>query len=184
MKHLTTNEVFQFIDDAFANGEKSRLIAHLEVCETCRREVERCHRLERTVREMPTARPAEGFTTRVLNRVIPDQKKSWVTRLINNLGNIIAMALVLTVIWYALSSTSTPKDKVNPSASSRIYSTYVDYYVKVRDFASAELGKLIGDPKKEPLASVDRTVTLTLISILILVGVDRLVGRRIVKVRS
>ncbi|MCX6134022.1 MAG: zf-HC2 domain-containing protein [Ignavibacteriales bacterium] len=39
MNHLTTSEIFQIVDETLANGARTRIVAHLEVCPRCRQEV-------------------------------------------------------------------------------------------------------------------------------------------------
>jgi hypothetical protein len=183
MNHLTTKQILQIVDGTIANGEKSKLIVHLEACDRCRQEIQFHRSLSQSVRELPLARPSKGFTARIVGKIAPETKKSWISKIVDNLGNILAMGLVLSVVWYTVNMTPTSKSPVEPSGISKALTVYVEYYAKARDAASKEITKIIGEPKKEQTPKTADVATLTLISLLILVAIDRFVVRRVIKIR-
>jgi hypothetical protein len=182
MSHLTTTEILQIVDGTIAIGEKTRLIGHMDSCPICRRELQFHRMLGQAAREAPLAKPSRGFTASVVKRVAPAAKRSWMSSVVNNLGNFIAMALVLSVVWFAVNSTALRKQPVEPSGISKVFALYVEYYAKAREAASKQVVKVVGEPKKEQNSKSPDVAMLTLISLLILVGIDRFVVRRVIKI--
>ena len=183
MNHLTTNEVFQLVDEMLANGARSKILAHLEVCPQCRQEVEFQRKLLRAAKSAPLVRPSADLRARVLNAVTPLSKKSLLSKIVNNLGSILAMGIVLTVVWYAGSTTTPSAGSRQPSILSEAVKTYVDYYARARDFISKKQVQLVGEAPKNTSSQNDNALYLTFVSIIILVAVDRFVVRRLIRIR-
>lgn len=183
MNHLTTREIFQIVDGTIANGERTKLMVHLEACHRCQHEVQIHRSVGQAVSDAQLVRPSDGFAARVVARIAPEAKKTWISRVVDNLGNILAMGLVLSVVWYAVNSASAGKVPAEPSGFSKTLALYVEYYGKARDAASKQITRVVGEPRKEPAPMTSDVVTLTLISLLILVGIDRFVVRRVIKIR-
>ena len=184
MSHLTTSEVFQVVDETLANGARAIIVAHLEICPQCRQEVEFQRKLLRVAKSAPLARPSADFRARVLNTVMPQSKKSLLSKIVNNLGSILAMGMVLTVVWYAGSQTSPSGGTQKPSILSEAVKTYVDYYARARDFVAKKQVQLVGEPVKNTQPVNGNVVYLTIASIIILAAVDRFVVRRFMKIPS
>ncbi|MGA3246127.1 MAG: hypothetical protein ABSE41_16035 [Bacteroidota bacterium] len=183
MNHLTTNEVFQLVDETLANGARTKILAHLEVCSQCRQEVEFQRKLLRAAKSAPLVRPSADLRARVLNAVTPLSKKSLLSRIVNNLGSILAMGIVLTIVWYAGSTTNPSAGSQQPSILSEAVKTYVDYYARARDFISKKQVQLVGEAPKNTSPQSDNVLYLTFVSIIILVAVDRFVVRRFMRIR-
>jgi hypothetical protein len=184
MNHLTGDEVLQVIDGSMLNGEKTRILAHLETCPRCRREVEFSRNLERAARSAPLSKPSRDFTARVMGRVAPQPRRSVATWFINNLANILAMALVLTVVWYAVTMKKDTSPYAGPTVISNALSVYSEYYAKARNLFPADRIMAIQKPVADQSAETNKVVLFTVISILILAGVDRLVVRRVTRFRG
>lgn len=184
MNHLTANEVLQVIDGSMTNGEKTRILVHLESCPRCRKEVEFSRNLERAARSAPLSKPSRDFTARVMGRVVPQSKQSIATWFINNLASILAMALVLTVVWYAVTAKGQAGPDRTPSVISNALTIYSEYYAKMRSYFPADRIKAIQKPAGEQSAETNKVVLFTAISILILVAADRLVVRRVIRPHS
>ena len=184
MNHLTTNEVLQFVDGAIANGVRTKLMEHLEVCPRCRAEVEFQRNLLRAAKAAPLARPSREFTASVLDAVSHQTKKTWSTTIVNNLGRVLAMAMVLSVVWYVLNAPRPAQNSTPQSVLSTIVHTYVDYYAQAQNFVSNQKVRIIGEPTAKEGTGTDHVIILTVISILILVVVDRFVVRRVIKIRA
>jgi hypothetical protein len=136
------------------------------------------------MKQMPLVKPSERFTAGVVALVAPKAKKSWGTILINNLASILAMMLVLTVVWYAVTMAPSAPNTTQPSAMSKAFGVYAEYYAKSRDAISKGVTVLVGEPRKErPAKNVD-VGTLTVISLVILVALDRFVMRRVIRIRT
>jgi hypothetical protein len=183
MNHLTTKETLQIVDGTIANGERTKLMLHLEACQRCRQEVQFHRSLGQAAKDVPLAIPSNGFTARIVSRIAPEAKKSLMSRIVDNLGNILAMGLVLSVVWYAVMSVPTSKGSTEPSGISKAFAVYVEYYAKARDLTSKELVRIVGEAKKDQTSKTADVTTLTLISLLILVGIDRFVVRRVIRIR-
>ena len=94
------------------------------------------------------------------------------------------MGMVLTVVWYAGSKTSSSEGSKQPSILSQAVKTYVDYYARARDFVAKKQVQLVGEAVKNPPPGNDNVVLLTVASIIILVAVDRFVVRRFIGIKS
>ena len=181
MNHLTANEVLQVVDGTVMNGERTRILVHLETCPRCRREVEFSKKMERAVRSAPLSKPSREFTSRVMGKIAPQTKKSIGALLIDNLANVLAMALVLTIVWYAVSVKSESGPAKGPTVVSNALSVYSEYYSKVREFLAADRVKAIQRPVSDQSSETNKIVMFTLISIVILVAVDKIVLRRVIR---
>ena len=183
MNHLTTKEIFEIVDGTIANGERTKLMVHLETCQRCRHEVQFHRSLGQAAKDAPLARPSNGFTARIVSRIAPEAKKSLISKIVDNLGNILAMGLVLSVVWFAVMSTPISKSPTEPSGISKALAVYVEYYAKARDVASKQFVRVMGKPDKSQTSTTPDVATLTLISLLILVVIDRFVVRRVIRIR-
>ena len=184
MKHLTAQEVLQIVDGTMSNGEKTKSLLHLESCIQCRQEVEFTRKMERAARSAPLTRPSSEFTVRVMKELMPQSKRSVGTWFINNLANILAMTLVLTVVWFAVSVKSPEGTRKGPSIVSEAFSVYGEYYGKAREFLASPRVKAVQQPLADQSAETGRIVLFTVVSILILVIFDRFIGRKILRLRS
>jgi hypothetical protein len=184
MSHLTTNQILQVVDGTIANGVRTELLSHLEACPRCRREVDFQRKLERVARSAPLVRPSQNFTRDVIALVVPRSKKSWSTKLIDNLSSVLAMGFVLTIVWYAANIPVTPSATTQPSVFSEVIKTYVDYYSSAREFVTKNQPRISAQPAKEHSSNPEEVVLLTVVSVLILVGIDRFVVRRVIKLHT
>jgi hypothetical protein len=183
MSHLTTGEIFEVVDETLANGARTKIVAHLETCSRCRREVELQRRLLRAAKSAPLARPSADLRARVLTAVTPQSKNTVLSKIVNNLGSILAMGIVLTVVWYAGSNMNAGGGNKQPSILSEAVKTYVDYYALAKDFVVKKQVQLVGEGAKNPAPKNESAVYLTIVSIVILVAVDRFVVRKLLKIR-
>ena len=99
MNHLSTTEILQIVDGTIANGARTKLMLHLDSCPKCRAEVEFHRNLVRAAKSAPLERTSRGFTAGVLEIISPSARKSLSSMFVDNLGRILAMGLVLTVVW-------------------------------------------------------------------------------------
>jgi anti-sigma factor RsiW len=183
MSHLTTSEILQITDGTIANGQRTTLVSHLDACPRCRQEVEFQRNLERVARNAPLETPSRDFTSRVIRQVAPHAKKSLVSKIVDSLGNIIAMGLVLTVIWYVVNTSGASGESRQPSMLGQVIKSYADYYSQARDFVAKEQVRLMGPPARERGSNSDNVLMLTALSLVLLVAVDGFVVRRVLKMR-
>ena len=184
MNHLTASEVLQVVDGSIVNGEKTRVFVHLEACPRCRREVEFSRTLERAARSAPLAKPSREFTSRVMGSVTPQSKRSVASWFINNLANILAMALVLTVVWYAVTSKTQGGPDKGPTVVSNAIALYSEYYARLREYLPADRMNVVQKPVGEQSAETNKIILFTAISVLILVALDHIVARKAIRLRN
>jgi hypothetical protein len=158
-------------------------MVHLEGCQRCRQELQFHRSLAQAAKDAPLSKLPNGFTARVVSRIAPEAKKSLLSKIVDNLGNILAMGLVLSVVWFAVMSTPVSKSPAEPSGISKVLAVYSEYYAKASDVASKQLVRVVGEPGKSQTSKGADVATLTLISLLILVMIDRFVFRRVIKIR-
>ena len=183
MNHLTTIEVFQFVDGSLAAEDRERIVTHVDLCSHCRQEIEFERVLVRNARSAPLVRPSIGFREKVLAVAAPPVKKNLLQVILNNLGNILAMAMVLTAVWFASTTTNSSGGTKQPTMFSDAVKTYVDYYAKAKNFVAAKQTQLVGEPAKNPRPQNENVVYLTILSLVILVVVDRFVMRKLKWIR-
>jgi hypothetical protein len=178
MMHLTTKQTLQFVDGTLDYASQAQCTSHLAVCAQCRSEVEFQKTLAKVSRRQPTVQPSRQFVSRVMGKVVPQKRKTWANTILDNLGNVFAMFVVLTVVGYAIANPSlfTPQDpSTQPSVISQ---TIADTYSKiVQSFA---------DRTKDATQTVvststndsSRVISITLITLLFLVVLDQFVLKR------
>ena len=104
MKHLTFTQICQVVDKQMAEEDTVSSLEHISQCEFCRKEVEFQRNLIRGIQKQPLELPSKGFTERILNTIIPQNRKKLIEWLLHNLGNVIAMMSVLVFLWYVYSA--------------------------------------------------------------------------------
>jgi hypothetical protein len=183
MTHLTTKQILQLVDGTLDYASQAQCTSHLAVCEQCRKEVGLQKAISKVAHHQPLIRTSAGFVQTVMRRVVPAHQKSWKTKVVDNLGNIFAMAMVLTVLGYAISSPSLFKMQEEPSQPSVVTQTISDTYAKfVQTFsqrANDATQKLVSSSSTEG----SKIVSMTLISLLILAGLDQFVFKRITGIK-
>lgn len=187
MNHLSNNELQSLIDGAIMNGERSRLMAHLEECDRCRREIEFHRSVTRVARALPPVKPSPHFTERVMTRIAPREQPAWLRWTLNNLGNIFGMIFVLGVLGYFL---TTPKlftfqTSNEPSKLTEALQTYNGLYENAKTFIAGQAEKLKGNPTGVSAATDEtgKIPVMVVSSLLLLVLLDRFVFQRISRVR-
>ena len=184
MNHLTTTEILQVVDGTVANGVRTKVMVHLEMCSQCRGEVQFHRNLVRAAKAAPLVRPSKGLTAAVLDIVAPGTKKSLSSKIVDSLGGILAMALVLSVVWYVLETPASTSTSQQPSLFSSVVSTYVQYYAHAQELIAKQKALIIGESVKDRESSSTHAMVLTFISILLLVAIDRFIVRRMIKIRT
>jgi hypothetical protein len=188
MNHLSNNDIYSLIDGMMLNGERSRVLAHLEGCERCRREIAFHRSATRAVRETPPVKLSSRFTERVMTMIVPRDQAAWLRWTLNNAGNIFGMILVLTVIGYFLTTPTLFTDQ--PSGSSekltQTFQTYQGLYGQAKTFLTDQVNRLKPTPStaSAPTAVSGKILAMIILSLLVLFGLDRFVFQRISRVRT
>lgn len=186
--HLSDHELHSLISETMVNGERAKVIAHLEECERCRREVAFHRSVTRIVRATPPIQPPARFTERVMALVVPREQAAWLRWTLDNLGNIFGMMLVLSMIGYALTKpvVFTSQSTDSPNTLTETFQTYEGWYGQIKAFFADQAGRLKPDPSAASASSTDgRTIiVMIVVSLIVLFGLDRFVFQRISRVRT
>ncbi len=184
MTHLTTKQILQMVDGTLDYAAQAQCTSHLAVCDRCRREMEFEKAVARTAKHQPVVRTSAGFAGAVMLRVVPGLKKSWKTRLVDNLGNIFAMCLVLAILGYAVATPAlfqTPEDttqqSIVPPVVSETYGKIVDSFSRHANEATNQLVSSKGNDSS-------RMISVMILSLLLLAGIDQFVLKRFVGMKT
>ena len=183
MTHLTTKQIMQVIDGTLDYASQTQCTSHLAVCERCRHEIDFQKAIARVSRHQPVITTSAGFAARVMAVIVPAGQKSWKTRLVDNLGNIFAMCLVLAILGYAVSTPAIFQASDQSTQQSIVPQVVSDTYAKIVDSFS----KHANDATKQVVSSSGnnsaKMISLTLISLLVLAGIDQFVLKRFIGMR-
>lgn len=178
MNHLTTKQILEFTDATLDYAAQAQCTSHLAVCARCRREVDLQKLVSKVSRQQPVVTTSSGFVHRVMARIVPQPQKAWKTRVIDNLGNVFAMAMVLAVLGYAVTNPSLFRVQEQSSRQSFIPQSVTDAYAKVVQSFSQRAN----DATKQMVSSTGyenaKIISLTIFSLLILVALDQFVLKR------
>lgn len=175
------SQILHFVDGAADYATQAQCTNHLAVCERCRKEVEIQKNLSKSARKNPYATSLR-FTERVMTRVAPQPGFSWTTKILNNVANVFAMMLVLGVLGYAISSTSSFKLEGSPEFSS-LSKSFTDSYTKLKESVQQRTNDLT--VKVQPVSSSrsQRFVIFALFALITLGVVDRFLLRQLTKTK-
>ncbi len=175
MEHLSFELICRIADRRAELHEEVRAQVHLEQCTRCRREVEIQQSILKASRLTVNTRLSGDFTRKTLAAIMPQKGKKWYEKLLQNMGNIIALALVLGFLGYISSITSGDKTQIffptgddllakSLKALSDISHQFLAYYQSNVAAKSASSG-------------VTNTFVFGLLAIFILAVIDRVVQR-------
>lgn len=178
MTHLTTKQVLQFIDGTLDYASQAQCTNHLAVCDRCRKEIELQKAIAKASRRQSVVRTSSGFVRRIMTSVVPQHEKSWKTRLIDNLGNVFAMAMVLAVLGYAITNPALFKVQDQSSQQSFIPQAVTDTYTKFVQSLSVKADAATQQVVSSTGNESNKIISLTVISLFILVALDQFVLKR------
>jgi len=184
MTHLTTKQILQMVDGTLDYAAQAQCTSHLAVCERCRKEIEFEKAVARTARHQPVARTSAVFAGNVMLRVVPGLKKSWKTRVVDNLGNIFAMCLVLAILGYAVSTPALYQAPDETTQQSFIPPVVSDAYGKIVDTFSRRANEATSQIVNSKSGDSTKMVSLMILSLLLLAGIDQFVVKRFVGMRT
>jgi hypothetical protein len=149
-------------------------LTHWKSCQSCQQEIELQRSIVKISRKAQLVNPSNSFTQSVLDVIIPSQKKRWYEWLLHNMGNVIAMASVLTFLGYIFSITDTSAIqndkpmKVKP----------IIEFLKIIQEGSQQLGSYLTPkfPIQNLGTSHTHTLVFALLAIILLVFIDRIAG--------
>lgn len=174
MKHLSFDIICRISDGDIPQSEMELHLTHLKSCQACQKEVELQRSIVRVSQQVRLVNPSTNFTQNILDVIIPSRKKRWYEWLLNNMGNVIAMALALTFLGYIFSITDTGAFKNDNLTKIKP----VIEFVKIIQMGSQQLGNYL--TPKIPIQSFDashsQTIVFALLAIVLLVIIDRIAG--------
>jgi hypothetical protein len=106
MEHLSFETICRIADGCAAPEEEERAQMHLQECTRCRREIDIQRSILKVSRQAERVRVSANFTKKVVTAIAPREEKKWYEKLLQNMGNIIALALVLGILGYISSITA------------------------------------------------------------------------------
>jgi hypothetical protein len=183
MKHLTTNQLLQFVDGTLDYASQAQCTSHLAVCARCRKEVEFQKSIAKVSRNQPLIKASSSLTQKVMVSVAPDHRPTWRTRFVDNLGNVFAMAMVLAFLGYALSTPSLFDVQKEASQPSVISQTIVKTYDGILKSLSERTNAATQKVTISSSAEQTRVFVLTLISLVILIVIDQFVLKRYIHMK-
>jgi len=178
MIHLTTKQVLQFVDGTLDYASQAQCTNHLAVCAQCRSEVEFQKTLAKVSRRQPTVQPSGQFASRVMGRVFPQKRKTVASTILDNLGNVFAMFVVLTVVGYAIANPSlfTPQDR--PAQPSVLSQTIAATYGKIVQSFAERTKDATQTVVSTSTNDSSRVISMTIMTLLILIVLDQFVLKR------
>jgi hypothetical protein len=174
MEHLSFDIICKIADGDMLQSEIELHLTHWKSCQSCQQEIELQRSIVKISRKAQLVNPSNSFTQSVLDVIIPSQKKRWYEWLLHNMGNVIAMASVLTFLGYIFSITDTSAIqndkpmKVKP----------IIEFLKIIQEGSQQLGSYLTPkfPIQNLGTSHTHTLVFALLAIILLVFIDRIAG--------
>ena len=145
---------------------------HLNKCPSCQKEVELQKSILKVSRQTQLINPSDNFTRNVLEAIVPTKKKRWYLWILHNMGNTIAMAAVLTFLWYIFSMTeNSPLQNNKPTTVEPILN-----FFKIVQNGSNQFVQYL--TPKSPIHGIETSQTSTIgfafLAIVLLVLIDQI----------
>lgn len=186
MNHLSIEQVFRYVDGTLQSAESQQLEAHLSLCSRCRREIDLQRNLGRLAQGLPLVKPSARFTERVMVNIIPKSQSSWVTKIVNNLGNAFAMMFVLGVLGYVLFSPSlkTVEQPSQPSQFSEALKTFSGFYEKFGKAVTQQSLQLTKGTATNSSGEGTKILLFTFLCLIALGTLDKFVLQKKIRLKS
>jgi hypothetical protein len=119
MNHVSFDQICQ-IADGNTSGIDAASIIHVKSCSLCQKEIVLQQSLIKVSKKMDLIQPSERFTQEILNYLQPSKKRHWYERILQNLGNVIAMSSVLAFLLYVFSTVGSVGIQIEKPTDSKI----------------------------------------------------------------
>ena len=182
MEHISFDIICRIADGDMTQSEIELHSNHWKSCQSCQQEIELQRSIVKVSRKMQLVNPSNNFTQGILDVIIPTQRKKWYEWLLHNMGNIIAMASVLTFLIYIFSITgSSALQNDKPTKVKPILE-----FVKMIQEGSHQLGSYLTPkyPAQNLGTSHSQTTLVALLAIVLLVFIDRIAGYFFRRIRA
>lgn len=121
--HCTSEQLQMLLDGQLSGGDKAQVAEHLQECARCMASYRSLEQIDRTLRDLPVALASEGFTDKVMEKVLPSGHLSLGFRIVENLAYLFAVLIVTGIITVVFLATGVI-DSGKVSESKGIVSTY------------------------------------------------------------
>ncbi|GEM_PF-2556723 len=139
MNHLPFEVICRIADGDDCEGLPEYFI-HLKSCKVCQREVELQRSIIAASRKAKLMNPPQNFTKDVLEVIHPFIKNYWYDRILQNMGNVIAMASVLAFLAYIFSLASSSGLQMDKPSDSKLVAEMMRFIIggtrQITDFFS------------------------------------------------
>jgi hypothetical protein len=179
MEHLSFDIICRIADGDKPQNLNESCLTHLQSCRPCQQEIELQRSIIKVSHDAKLVNPSKRFTQNVLDVISPSGKKKWYEGLLHNMGNIIAMASVLTFLMYIFSITNTSISQNDRPSNAKSVIEFVkiiqDSGRLLTDFLTSKLTTQSSE------ASDTNTIFVAFLAIVLLVFIDRIANRFIRK---
>jgi hypothetical protein len=172
MKHIPFDIICKIADGELSQKEIELYINHWKSCQTCQKETELQRLIMKASHKTIFAEPSNNFTQNILDIINPSQKKKWAEWLLHNMGNIIAMALVLTFLGYILSIAEINDFQNEKSANSKPVTEFVQIIQKGSNEISNCIKSIFSVQSINTVHA--NTIAYALLAIILLVLIDHI----------
>jgi hypothetical protein len=182
MNHIPIGELHEIIDGTLDAGRQSGINEHLAVCIQCRSSLAFERSLVQVGKRAYLALPSSEFTKTLMAKILPPTKLSLSNKLLLNLGNILAMAVVVTIL-YAATTQSSVVGQDSGAFTQSIIQTISHYVTPVLSYVSEKYPLTQAPLELTKNISDGQTIIIFSLmgSALILLVADRFFNRRMMK---
>jgi hypothetical protein len=172
MEHLSFEIICRIADGDIQQDELAAYSTHLSSCQVCQQEIALQKSIIKVSRQTQLINPSNEFIQNVLDVVNPSKKKKWYEWILQNMGNMIAMAAVLTFLGYVFSMTENGPYQTNKPT---IVEPMLDFFKVIQNGSNQFVKYITQKPHLQSMASPQtNTIGFALLAIALLVFIDQI----------
>ncbi len=145
MKHLTQEQIFEYIDGTSQPAESGRIAVHLRECSVCSHEVEQHRAMTSVLKRSPAVEPSPEFSVHlmasIMNEPIPKSKPKVIALKKIKIGWLVAASIIISFGIFIASIPQKQAAVYKPSEIQNVVHSYSDRMVtamhSVTDFFTA-----------------------------------------------
>jgi hypothetical protein len=171
MNHILFDQICQIADDQTSKVDVASLI-HAKSCSVCQKEIALQRALIVSAKKASLLFPSAEFTQNLLRVIQPSKQTHWYDRILQNMGNVIAMAAVLAFLVYIFSVAGSVGIQVDKPTDSKI----VSELSKIAQNGSHQLVQLfkVKFPQTQRDQSQSHILIVAFLTLVILWAFDRI----------
>jgi predicted anti-sigma-YlaC factor YlaD len=179
-RHVTTEQLLEFLDGTLRDAGKSQVEEHLGACPACRKAMNDFRYLDRSLRKTPLVHASRGLTGNVMSRVLSGGKEPFTFRLLTGLAYAFAMLIVLVVLGIVFVATGVLQVQSGGGGTNRFQSIF-DAASTTLDAIPAAMTSWITEYIPFMFGSGSIGITTAILGVVAMLFVlDRIIGSRIV----